>query len=80
MKLIILFLSLLSFHFSFGQHYFGVKVAPGIQTRTYNIGPKYNSTFSMRSVYIMDIVLMKQNHGVFKVAFITTNGDTESMM
>ncbi|NOQ72986.1 MAG: outer membrane beta-barrel protein [Crocinitomix sp.] len=49
MKPILLFLSLLSFHFSFGQHYFGVKVAPGLQTTTYDSGIEYSSTFSMRS-------------------------------
>ncbi len=49
MKPILIFLSLFSFQFSFGQQYFGVKIAPGIQTTTYNSGIEYNPTFSLRS-------------------------------
>ena len=49
MKPILLFLSLLSFQFSFGQHYFGVKLAPGFQTASYSGGVPYSPTFSIRS-------------------------------
>ncbi len=49
MRPILIFLSLLSFHFSFGQQYFGVKIAPGIQTTTYSSGIEYSPEFSMRS-------------------------------
>lgn len=49
MKPILLVLSLLSFHFSFGQHYLGVKVAPGIQTTTYDTGIESSSSISLRS-------------------------------
>ena len=49
MKPFLIFLSLISIHFSYGQHSLGIKIAPGIQTITKSSAIQIKPAFSMRS-------------------------------